>query len=44
MTLEEINATMDRDEKFLEIFGYEYHENCDICKAFWERHLEEEGQ
>lgn len=44
MTLELINAMRERDEEFLEIFGYEYHENCDICKALWERHLQEEGR
>lgn len=44
MELEEYNAMRDRDAEFLEIFGYEYHENCIICKALWERHLQEEGR
>ena len=44
MTLEEINATRERDESFLYEFGYEYHEGCEICEALWQRHLQEEGQ
>ena len=37
MTLEEFNASEERNERFMEVFGYEYHDNCPICKALWDR-------